>query len=175
MPGFGTTLPRGQLAMIVAYVASLNGIAPSREAAPPPDPEKRLPPEALPGRALFFDAVRGFRRCATCHEADGMGTPVASPIAKLPAGAGAMKALATPQVRTATVGGDSFPALVISQGSKQVKLYDLTSPPPVLHSLATGAVVLKEGSTWRHASALAGYSDAELDSILIFLRAVVRH
>ncbi len=101
-----------------------------------------------------------------------MGTPVASPILKIPANAAELKNLATPQIRTATVAGESFPALVLSQGSRQVKLYDLTSPPPVLRTLAPGSVSLKDGSAWRHASALAGYSDAELDSILVFLRAV---
>ncbi len=172
MPAFGTTLPRGQVALIVAYVASLNGIAPSRNQAREAEPEKTLPPEAARGRELFFDAVRGFGRCATCHEADGMGMAVASPIAKVPASVAELKNLATPQIRTASASGESFPALVVSQGSKQVKLYDLTSAPPVLRTFAAGAVSLKEGSGWRHAGALAVYSDADLDAVLSFLKAV---
>ena len=172
MPAFGTTLPRGEVGMIVAYVASLNGIAPSRNPVREAEPEKKLPAEAARGRELFFDAVRGFGRCATCHETDGMGIPVASPIAKVPASAAELRSLATPQVRTMTAADESVPARVVSQGSKQVKVFDLTSPPPVLRTFASGAVTVKEGSQWRHASVLAVYNDSELSAILDFLRAV---
>lgn len=174
MAGFGTVLPRADLAAIVAYIANLNGITPSRNPVVAAEPEKKLPPEAARGRELFFDAVRGFGRCSTCHEVDGLGIAAASPIAKVPGSVAELLQLATPQVRTATVGGESFPALVISQRSKQTKLYDLTSPPPVLRTLAPSSVTVKDGSEWRHASALAAYSDAELQSILAFLRAVSR-
>jgi hypothetical protein len=122
---------------------------------------------------LFFDAVRGFGRCATCHEVGGMGIPVASPIVIIPASPVELKTLTTPHVRTAALAGESFPALVISQGSKQVKLYDLTAPPPVLRTFPPGAVAVQESSMWRHATALTGYSDPELQAILIFLRAVI--
>jgi len=172
MPAFGTVLQRGELFAVVAYVDSLNGIAPSRNPAPEPELEKKLPPEAARGRELFFDSVRGFARCSTCHEVAGLGIPVASPIAKIPADAAALRGLATPQIRTAVEAGESFPALVVSQASKQTKLYDLTQPPPVLRTFAPGAVSLKDGSGWRHSSVLSAYSDAELQSILAFLRAV---
>jgi mono/diheme cytochrome c family protein len=174
MPAFGTELPRGDVGAIIAYVASLNGITATRNPPPGAEPEKKLPPDAARGRALFFDAVRGFGRCATCHEADGMGVPVASAIATVPASAADLQNLATARVRTATVEGESFPALAVSQGSKLVKVYDLTSPPPVLRTFAASAVTMKEGSGWKHASAVAGYNDAELDSTLVFLRAVTR-
>jgi mono/diheme cytochrome c family protein len=170
MPAFGDVLPRAELMAVIAYVDSLNGIAP-RNPAPEAEPEKKLPPEAEQGRELFFDSLRGFGRCSTCHQLDGFGIPVASPIAKIPADAAALRQLATPEIHTATAGGETFPALIVSQGKNQTKLYDLTSPPPVLRTFATGAVTLKEGSDWRHASVLATYSGAELQSILAFLRA----
>ena len=121
MPAFGATLSRADLMAVVAYVANLNGIAnpsinlgPGPGAAGPPEPP--LSPEAERGRALFFDAVRGFGRCSTCHEVNGMGIPVTTPIAAIPANAAALRALATPDVRTATIDGEAMPALIVSQG-----------------------------------------------------------
>jgi mono/diheme cytochrome c family protein len=170
MPAFGDVLPRQELVAVIAYVDSLNGITP-RNTAPEAEPEKKLPPEAAQGRELFFDSLRGFGRCSTCHQVDGFGIPVASPIAKIPADAAELRQLATPHVETATVAGESFPTLLVSQGKNQTKLYDLTSAPPVLRTCAPGAVTLKEGSDWRHASALSTYTDSDLQSILAFLRA----
>jgi mono/diheme cytochrome c family protein len=172
MAGFGTALPRADMVAIVAYVANLNGITPSRNPAPEAEPEKKLPPDATRGRELFFDSVRGFGRCSTCHEADGQGIPVASPIAKIPASVAELHRLATPQVRTATIAGESFPVVVVSQASKQTKVYDLTSPPPVLRTFAPPAVTVKAGSEWRHESVMTAYADSDLQAILVFLRAV---
>ncbi len=170
MPAFGDVLPRAQLFAVIAYVDSLNGITP-RNPAPEAEPEKKLPPEAAQGRELFFDSLRGFGRCSTCHQVDGFGIPVASPIAKIPADAAALRQLAIPEIHTATAAGETFPALIVSQRKNQTKLYDLTSPPPVLRTFAPGVVTLKTGSDWRHASVLSTYSDSELQSILAFLRA----
>ncbi len=172
MPAFGSVLPREQLIAVIAYVDSLNGITP-RNPAPEAEPEKKLPPEAARGRELFFDSLRGFGRCSTCHQMDGFGVPVASPIAIIPADAAALRRLATPHVETATVAGESFAALVVSQGKNQTKLYDLTAPPPVLRSLAPASVTLKQASDWQHASVLSMYSDAELQAILAYVRAAV--
>lgn len=172
MPAFTSVLPGGELAAVIAYVDSLNGITP-RNPAPEAEPEKKLPPEAARGRELFFDSQRGFGRCSTCHQVDGFGIPVASPIAIIPADAASMRQLATPHVETARAAGESFPALIVSQGKNQIKLYDLTSPPPVLRSLAPASVTLKEASDWRHASALSTYSDEELQAILTFLRTAI--
>lgn len=172
MAGFGTALPRADMVAIVAYVANLNGITPSRNPAPEAEPEKTLPPDAARGRELFFDSVRGFSRCSTCHQVDGQGIPVASPIAKIPAGVSELRRLATPDVRTATVAGESFPVIVVGQASKQTKVYDLTSPPPVLRTFAPSAVTVKNGSEWRHESVLGSYSDSDLQATLVFLRAV---
>ncbi|HYL34863.1 MAG TPA: c-type cytochrome [Bryobacteraceae bacterium] len=174
MPEFGSQLARADAAAIIAYVASLNGIAPSRNPMAETEQEKKLPAEAERGRALFFDAVRGFDRCATCHELDRQGIPIAAPTARVPSSVAELRRLATPRVETASAGGETFPALVLSKGSKQVKLYDLTSPPPVLRTLAPASVTLKEGSEWRHAGVVGAYQDSELESVLVFLRAVVR-
>jgi len=132
-----------------------------------------LPPEAARGRELFFDSLRGFGRCSTCHQVDGFGVPVASPIAIIPADAAALRRLATPHVETAMVAGESFPALVVSRRKNQTKLYDLTAPPPVLRTLAPASVTLKQASDWQHARVLSTYSDAELQAILAYVRTAV--
>jgi mono/diheme cytochrome c family protein len=173
MPGFATVLNRGELFAVTAYVASLNGIT-VRDPAPEGETEKKLPADAERGRKLFFDSVRGFGRCATCHQVDGIGISVATPIAKIPADASALRQLAVSDVKTASADGDSFPALVVSQGKIQTKVYDLTSPPPVLRTFASASVSLKDGSGWRHANVLGAYNDVDLGAILAYLRAVVK-
>jgi mono/diheme cytochrome c family protein len=179
MPAFGTTLSRPDLAAVVAYVASLNGIAnasinlgPGPGAAGPA--EKSLSPEADRGRGLFFDAVRGFGRCSTCHEVNGIGISVTTPIANIPADAAALRTLATPDVRTATLDGEAMPALIVSQGKTRALFYDLTSVPPVLRTVDPGALKVADGNSWRHASVIGAYNDVELASILAYLREAIK-
>ena len=177
MPAFETTLSRADLNAVVAYVASLNGVANPTIAGgggPPGPPIARLSGDAARGRDLFSDSVRGFGRCSTCHETGGIGIAVATPIAKVPADAAALKSLATPQVSTVTIGGESMPALLVSKKADAIVFYDLTSVPPVLRTESPAAVQTREGSTWRHASVIGAYTDAELSAILSYLRTVVR-
>lgn len=171
MPSFTASLPARDLAAVIAYVGSLNGIAPAASRESESAPERALPKDAERGRELFFDSVRGFARCATCHEVGDRGVPVAGPIGKVPPTVRDLRALVTPQVHTATADGDSFPALIVAHGSIQTKLYDLTTPPPVLRTLESAAVKMTDGARWRHADILASYSDSDLESILTFLRA----
>ena len=180
MPAFGTTLSRPDLVAVVTYVANLNGIAnPSINLGPAPGgaagpPETTLSPEGERGRALFFDAVRGFGRCSTCHEVNGIGISVTTPIVQIPADAAALRALATPGVRTATVDAEAMPALIVSQGKTRALLYDLTSVPPVLRTVDPGALKVAEGSAWRHATVIGVYNDAELAAILAYLRETIK-
>jgi mono/diheme cytochrome c family protein len=171
MPAFAATLSPADLAAVVAYVAGLNGIAPASGTA---SAARRLSAEAIRGRALFSEATRSFGRCSTCHEEDGIGIPVATPIALVPPTATALRTIATPRVRTAAVDGEAMPALVISEGKRRTILYDLTSSPPVQRSLDPAAVKLTDGSQWTHAAAITSYSDAELTSILTWLREMLR-
>ena len=92
MPAFGTTLSRADLNAVVAYVASLNGVTIHTSTGPAGAPAVKLSGDAARGRDLFSDAVRSFGRCSTCHEAGGVGIAVATPIAKVPADAAALKA-----------------------------------------------------------------------------------
>lgn len=170
MPAFGSTLSRSDLTAVAAYVATLNGISRSTSAPQP----KVLSPDAARGRELFSEAARSFGRCATCHEVNGIGIPVATPIAAVPPNTASLRALATPQVRTAVVDGEAMPALVVSEGKRGTILFDLTSSPPVQRSLEPGTVKITEGSSWKHASAITSYNDAELAAILAYLRATVQ-
>jgi mono/diheme cytochrome c family protein len=175
MPAFGTTLSRADLNAVIAYVASLNGITsfiPS--GGPAGAPAVKLSGDAARGRELFSDAVRSFGRCSTCHEIGGIGIAVATPIAKVPADAAALKALSTPQLSTVTATGESMPALLVSKKANTVVFYDLTSAPPVLRTESPAAVQTREGSTWRHSSVISSYNDAELSAILSYLRTVVK-
>jgi mono/diheme cytochrome c family protein len=176
MPAFGTTLSRADLTAVVAYVASLNGVTNPAitNSGPAGPPVTRLSGDAARGRALFSDAVRNFGRCSTCHEVGDIGIPVATPIAKVPADAAALKALATPQVSSITQGSESMPALVVSKKANAVIFYDLTTPPPVLRTESPAAIQTRDGSTWRHSSVISAYSDAERSAILAYLRAVVK-
>jgi len=181
MPAFANTLSRPDLTAVVAYVASLNGIAtPAIAGSGGPSGSNNVPPvtrltgDAARGRALFSDAFRGFGRCSTCHEIGGFGITVATPIAKVPADVAVLKALATPQISTAAVGSESMPALIVGKKANAVIFYDLTTPPPVLRTESPAAVQIREGTTWRHASVIGAYNDAELTAILAYLRAVVK-
>src|SRR6516164_4823632 len=61
MPSFARSLPRPDLAAVIAYLATLNGVAnPSlgdQGSAPATPPEAPRSAEAARGRALFSDAV----------------------------------------------------------------------------------------------------------------------
>jgi mono/diheme cytochrome c family protein len=180
MPAFGTTLSRADLIAVITYVSNLNGIAnPIVSLGPggigPSGPaEPALSPEAERGRALFFDAIRSFARCSTCHEVNGVGIPVATPIAQIPANPGALRALATPDIKTAIVNGEAMPALVVSLTKTRALFYDLTAVPPVLRTVDPGAVKVSDGSTWRHASVIGSYNDVQLEAILAFLRETIK-
>jgi mono/diheme cytochrome c family protein len=177
MAGFGATLSRREITGVVAYLATLNGIANPKvtEAGPTGAAEAPavavLSSKAQRGRALFSEAYRSFGRCSTCHEVDGIGISVATPIAKVPAAA--LKALDTPAVKTAMVGGEQMPVLVLAQGKQRTLFYDLTQPP-VLRNMSPTEVQIGAGTRWRHSSVVSSYTDAELAWVLTYLRAVVR-
>ena len=67
-----------------------------------------------------------------------------------------------------------MPALIVSQGKTRALFYDLTSVPPLLRTVDPGALKVSQGSAWRHASVIGAYNDAELASILAYLREVIK-
>jgi mono/diheme cytochrome c family protein len=178
MASFATVLSRADLVAVVAYVATLNGVANpkigSEDDEAPASTGPKLTGEAARGGRLFTEAVRSFGRCSTCHEVGGFGVSVAAPIAQVPASVAALKALATPNVKTGTLDGESMPVLVLSDRKQSTLFYDLTSSPPVERNAEPGSVKFTDGSTWRHSSVIAAYNDAELAAILTYLREAVK-
>jgi mono/diheme cytochrome c family protein len=179
MASFATTLSRADLVAVVAYVATLNGIANPKIGSAddddaPASTGPKLTGEAARGARLFTEAVRGFGRCSTCHEVGGFGVSVAAPIQQLPVSVAALKSLATPNVKTGTLDSESMPVLVLSESKQSTLFYDLTSAPPVERNAQPGAVKLADGSSWRHSSVISAYNDAELGAILTYLREAIK-
>ena len=171
MRAFAGALSKADLSAVTLYVASLNGIAGDSAA---PVRTRPLSGEAARGRELFSDSVRGFGRCSTCHEVNGIGIPVANPVTAVPPSPAALRALATPRVRSAVVEGEAIPVLLVREAKSGTLLYDMTSAPPVERSFEPGALRITDGSGWKHASMISAYSDAELAAILAYLRTAVQ-
>ncbi|HEY3825841.1 MAG TPA: cytochrome c [Bryobacteraceae bacterium] len=174
MPSFATRLSLPDLTAVVAYVATLNGIANPNVGGDGAAGTSALSAEAARGARLFREATRSFGRCSTCHQVGGFGISVAAPIARVPGSVAALKALATPNVKTGAMGGESMASLVLSEGKKGTLFYDLTSAPPVERNIEPGAVKFTDGSSWRHSSVIGAYNDAELNAILAYLRAAMK-
>ena len=176
MLGFAATLSAEELAAVIAYVASLNGI--STDGAPITaaviQPKPHLSANASQGKQLFHDPLRAFARCATCHRVEDSGVPVAEPLAVIPATAASLRKLATAKIATITIAGDAMPALVLRQGTARTIFYDLTSSPPVRRNVESTSVNIMAGSKWTHSAVINTYSDEELKNILAYLRAVVK-
>jgi mono/diheme cytochrome c family protein len=173
MPGFSADLSPAELTSVVAFVARLNGVSVSAsdKFTDAPAPKRGPTGDAARGRDLFRDAVRGFGRCSTCHEANGIGIPVTPPFSHIPASVAALHELQTPSVQDAVLNGDRMPALLLNRTGTEVTFYDLTVAPPVLRYAAPEAVSFSPGTQWKHSTAITAYSDSELNSILTYLRA----
>jgi mono/diheme cytochrome c family protein len=174
MLSFATRLSRPDLVAVVAYVATLNGIADPNIGSGRASQGPALAGEAARGALLFKEAASGFGRCATCHEVGGLGISVATPIAQVPASVAALKALSTPNVKTGVVGSESMPVLMLRDGKQGTLFYDLTSIPPVQRNAEPGSLKVTDGSNWRHSSVSGAYNDSELGAILAYLRAAVK-
>ncbi len=178
MASFTTRLSRPDLVAVIAYVATLNGVANPDvrmdDAGDAVSTRSKLTGDAARGARLFSEAVRSFGRCSTCHEVDGFGIPVAAPLTKVPASVAALKTIAAPDVKTGTMGGEIMPILVLSQGKQGAVFYDLTSSPPVQRNADPGSVRITDSTDWRHSAVIGAYNDSELSAILDYLRAVVK-
>lgn len=183
MPGWEGKLSDADLSAVVEYVWSL------AEDTREPPPDESMPPgtgpavfmgfdgpeEASHGRDLFFDATRE-ARCGTCHEAGGRGIPIGPDLLALGDGLRATLVGKTRSRRSRHVlrarltDGQSFAALQVAQEDEQVKLYDLTTIPPVLRTLRSGEIgSLAQDRSWEHRTVAAEYSDGELGAIVHYL------
>ena len=178
MPAWKDRLKDDDIRAVVEYVASL---ATAADAAPPANPmppgvgpatqpDFNGPPQAARGRALFSDPVR--ESCSICHAVGGRGIAVGPDLTAAPELLNRLHATASRHVLTASLqSGEQFPALLVSQTGDEVRLYDLTSIPPVLRTFAGSQVVsLAQNPAWRHEDLAKTYSAAELGDIVAYLR-----
>jgi hypothetical protein len=173
MPGFKKELNDQKIGAIALYVLSLSGPS-SAESAELAKPVRReLPPPLKAGRGLFFDATR-MGGCGTCHQADGWGIVIGPALSQnIPADAGALRAYRPEHVQRAEPQNEArFPALPVTASGSIVTVYDLSAPLPVLRTFPAKDIRLMPNAPWNHADTLRAFSDAELNSILSFLRAV---
>jgi len=177
MPAFADRLDQTRLEAVTAYVIRISGGDASRMVrGGGGQSAETMPAEARRGRGLFTDPLRGVRRCNTCHVLESMGTAVGPNLASVAStpDAAAIRAVKAPSVRSAIVGNDRFPALVVEQADPFQRIYDLSVLPPVLRTLGKGEVSFSGGANWSHASAIENYSDADLAAIAAYLRWIAR-
>jgi mono/diheme cytochrome c family protein len=188
MPAWKDRLKSEDIRAVVEYVASL---ASATDPAPPANPMPpgtgpaslpsfNGPPRAGRGRALFFDPNR--ENCGVCHAVGERGIAIAP---DLTAPSAKSEAELTERIHAAQSrhvlaaklkSGESFPALLGSETSNEVRLYDLTATPPVLRTFARPEIVsLTQEASWRHENFVKDYSPAELEDVIAYLRwAVIR-
>src|SRR4029077_12722024 len=105
-----------------------------------------------------------------CHELEKRGSPVASDL-KTNGSHVDLRSIEVRHVLTAQpVAESAFPALIAERSEKRVRVFDLSSPLPVLRTFAPDGIKLNDGSDWKHRDAVSGYSDAELLEIAKYLR-----
>ncbi|MFN7925163.1 MAG: c-type cytochrome [Bryobacteraceae bacterium] len=177
MPGFADRLNSAQLNAVTAYVVKISGGDASHLGAAmgAASAREEMPTDARKGKELFHDAVRGVKRCNTCHTVEGFGIAIGPNLASGGAhDAAAIRNGKPATIRMATVGSDRFPALVVEQQGDWRKVYDLSAIPPVLRTLNKSEVTFSGDSTWRHAKVVENYNDDELRAIAAYLRWVAR-
>lgn len=133
------------------------------------------PAEAKQGRDWFFDATRVLQ-CSTCHLVDRRGIAVGpelsgSTLEDKNGFLSLVRASRSQHVLTVTLTDRStFPALRFEQNENWVKLYDLTSAPPVLRTFEVSTIVsLVDAKNWSHQSVTQDYEDEEIKVIVKYL------
>ena len=168
MPGFDGRMKPADLEAVIAYTYIISGNtvpAPASRNQPAIQSGTEASPSSARAEALFFDAAREFR-CATCHEWKGKGMrlfPI-SPGTPIPAAAKQVK-------RVTLKDGQSFPASIAAEDEAQIRLHDLTSPPPVLRTVGKSDIAAIAPETkWTHAEVTREYTESEISILREVLR-----
>ena len=184
MPGWKDRLSEQDVLAVASYVMSLSSaketMSPVDEVLAEVEPTIFAnfsgPPQTRPGRDLFFDATRGVR-CATCHFLGGMGIPIGPDLKRMGLKdptllLSLIRSNQSQHVLTARMkNGEVFPALRATQNKQWVKLYDLTSPLPVLRTLERSEITsIAPANDWGHESVVRHYKDRELATIISYLQ-----
>ncbi len=183
MPGWKDRLSGEDISAVLAYVMNLSsgGKSPP-EAVPMPSGvgpatfrKFRIPVQVREGHELFFGAIR-IRRCGTCHSLAGQGVSIGPDLTKVASNESRellslIRGTHSKHVLTATLkNGSVFPALRVEQTETRVRVYDLSSPLPVLRTLERSEIQsLVQSNDWPHRSVVTSYNQQELKAILLYL------
>lgn len=186
MPAWGDRLTDQDINDLTDYIQSLANApisvaaGPSTEAAValPADKSVDTPDEHRNGHDLFFDLTRE-TRCSICHRLNGFGTAIGPDITKVSAlnvadGPQVLKYGRPRSVRTfALRDGERFAGVIMERTAANTRVFDLSSTPPVLRNL-TGAEIQStlRQTTWRHGTAVRGYTVEDLQAIWNYVRFV---
>jgi mono/diheme cytochrome c family protein len=174
MPAFQGQLKTDDIEAVVSYVMTLKGEGSAPGVSGANATARLVPPALQSGKALFFDATR-LGGCGRCHELEQRGSPVGPDLKTAPRHANLRSIEATHTVTAQPAGEAAFPAFPAVGPGNPLRVFDLSSPLPVLRTFAPDRVSLKPGSTWNHRDAVRGYSDAELRSIAEYLQWVAEN
>lgn len=182
MPAWRDRLTDGDINSLVDYIVSLaDAPAEATPTLPEPAPSNSespalTPTEHLRGRELFFDLTRE-GRCSICHRLDGFGVGVGPDITNVRAllEPDAQKVLryGRPRnLRTLTLKeGGQIQGVVAERSAASLRIYDLSSTPPVLQVIPTTSIAAQtRQAAWRHSTAARAYSADELQLIWDYVR-----
>ncbi|HLG89648.1 MAG TPA: c-type cytochrome [Alphaproteobacteria bacterium] len=181
MPSFKGTLQPHEVDALVAFIESLS---PDRGRATPFDPSSVHPPagkQALAGSDLFFDETRA-GSCSACHSYGGGGGPIGPDLAtiadKTPSRiyqALLHPAAEDPDYPAVTVtlkNGGTYIGIRQSDRRDAIRVYDLSSVPPVLRTWQKTDVAKVEplagAQAYKHD--LSRFTDQELLALVSFLK-----
>lgn len=186
MPSFKTTFSQAELSQLVAFVLSLSpesqAGAQASGADATPQADIVLSKQASLGSDIFFDQTR-MAHCAACHSFRGNGGPIGPDLATLSAKAPReiYQSIARPDagdpafpaVSVVTTDGTRFTGIKRDEKHDTVRLYDLSSAPPVLRTFAKSDVVkiepLDKSAPYQHD--LSRYSEEDVLALIDFLKA----
>jgi len=186
MPSFKGTYGEAEIRQIVAYVESLSpdsaagGSASSADASAIAAPAAPLSPQAARGEELFFDLAKP-AACAACHSYRDAGGPVGPDLAAL--SSRSPRDLYQAILHPAANSDAQAVAVTMRDGAKlagikhdekrdAIRVYDLSSTPPVMRTLPKPDVTKIEPLTGKPAYAhdLSHYSKDGILALIAFLK-----
>jgi putative heme-binding domain-containing protein len=185
MPSFRKTYSDIEIGLIVAYVMSLSPDSGQSSGAGeediPPPANVPLSKQAEAGEALFFNGDKE-PVCATCHSYRDAGGPIGRDLVALAAKPvqeiyrrithPAADNLAYPAVSVTFTDGRTITGIQRDDKRDTLRIYDLSSAPPVLRSYAKSDVAkvepVKDRALYQHD--LGRYSKDELPALIAFLK-----
>jgi hypothetical protein len=105
------------------------------------------------------------------HAVDGLGLAVAPPLGAPPPDIAGLRDIRSDKVvLVAPAGERPFAAIAATSSDRGPRWFDLSGALPVLRTFDEDPAVKGGASDWSHGKAVESYSDAELGTVLGFLR-----